>query len=250
MNFPLQFKKNIRIDSLVGKIDCDYRLLGSGDIKVDSISAPSTAQKKSLVGIFSSNVPEAQYIAEKTDSLCIIATQGIEPITGKTLIEVDKPRNAISIIIGWLINNDMLVYDESTFSPQARILTGCTITGTVAIGSFVTINEGAVIGSESILYSRQPLQARWIKFPAIGGVILQESVDIGAGSVICRGVLSDTIIQAGTKIGPLCWIGSGVNLGENVWISGGVRIGGGVTIGDNTQIGMGACVRNGISIGA
>jgi UDP-3-O-[3-hydroxymyristoyl] glucosamine N-acyltransferase len=90
------------------------------------------------------------------------------------------------------------------------------------------------------------------KIPQIGRVIIQDDVEIGAGTTIDRGGLRDTVIGEGTKIDNQVQVGHNVAIGRHcvlvsqVGIAGSVVIedyvvlGGQVGIADNLTIGEGA----------
>lgn len=83
-------------------------------------------------------------------------------------------------------------------------------------------------------------------------VVAQESVNLGAGSVVFAGA----IINPGVESGLACIFNSGsvvdhhCQLGEGVHICPGTTLAGRVTVGDHSWIGVGATVRDGVSIGA
>ena len=52
------------------------------------------------------------------------------------------------------------------------------------------------------------------RIPAIGRVIIQEGVEIGANSTLDRGTLSDTVLGEETRVGSLVQIAENVTLGR------------------------------------
>ncbi len=50
-----------------------------------------------------------------------------------------------------------------------------------------------------------------LKVPQLGRVIIQDDVEIGAGTTIDRGAIRDTVIGEGTKIDNLVQIGHNVD---------------------------------------
>ena len=66
------------------------------------------------------------------------------------------------------------------------------------IGERVVVHSGAVIGSDGFGYATHG--GRHHKVPQVGSVVIEDDVEIGAGTTIDRGTLGDTIIGAGTKI--------------------------------------------------
>lgn len=116
------------------------------------------------------------------------------------------------------------------------------------IGKNVIIGAGTVIGGEGFGYMPDE-NGELIQFPHIGGVIIEDDVEIGANTCIDRGALGDTIIGRGTKIDNLVHVAHNVKIGRNCQIICQVGIGGSVEIGDNCFVGIGASIRNQKKIG-
>lgn len=122
----------------------------------------------------------------------------------------------------------------------------------VRLGARVTVHSGAVIGADGFGYARDG--ARYVKIPQLGGVVLEDDVEIGANTTIDRATLEETRIGRGTKIDNLVQIGHNVQVGSDtvivaqVGVSGSSRIGSRVTLAgqvgivDHVTIGDGAVV--------
>ncbi|HVA00345.1 MAG TPA: UDP-3-O-(3-hydroxymyristoyl)glucosamine N-acyltransferase [Terriglobia bacterium] len=120
------------------------------------------------------------------------------------------------------------------------------------IGHRVIVHAGAVLGSDGFGYVFA--EGRHHKFPQLGGLIIEDDVDIGANSTVDRGSLGTTVIGEGTKIDNLVQIAHNVKIGRHAiiaaqtGISGSAEIGdyvmmgGQVGIGDHARIGEGAII--------
>ena len=97
---------------------------------------------------------------------------------------------------------------------------------------------------------------RYVKFPQIGTVVIEDEVEIGANSCIDRGALGETRIGKGTKIDNLVQIAHNVQIGKRVVIAAQTGISGSTVIEDDCviggQVGMGdhARVLSGAIIGS
>ena len=97
------------------------------------------------------------------------------------------------------------------------------------------IHAGAVIGADGFGYVPGP-DGQHHKIPQVGGVRVEDDVEIGANVCIDRATLGETLIRRGTKIDNLVHIAHNVEVGEDnlllaqVGISGSCRLGTHVTL--------------------
>ncbi|MDL2280597.1 UDP-3-O-(3-hydroxymyristoyl)glucosamine N-acyltransferase [Selenomonadales bacterium OttesenSCG-928-I06] len=117
------------------------------------------------------------------------------------------------------VGKDILLY------PQVTIRENCTI------GDRVIINSGAVVGSEGFGFVTKDKIHH--KVPQVGGVLIEDDVEIGANSNIDRATTGFTVIKKGTKIDNLVHIAHNVVMGENCLIVAQTGISGSVIVGNN-----------------
>jgi UDP-3-O-[3-hydroxymyristoyl] glucosamine N-acyltransferase len=120
------------------------------------------------------------------------------------------------------------------------------------LGDRVTIQNGAVIGSDGFGFARQqgpnPLPGGpWYKILQSGPAILEENVEIQANACIDRASIGETRVQAGAKIDNLVQVGHGSNVGQATLLCAQVGLAGSTTIGRNVilagQVGVaGHCI--------
>jgi UDP-3-O-[3-hydroxymyristoyl] glucosamine N-acyltransferase len=170
-------------------------------------------------------------------------------------------------VIGARVRIHPLVYvgagtrvgDDSVLYPHVVLREGITL------GRRVIVHAGTVIGADGFGYAFDGRVHR--KVPQVGGVIIEDDVEIGANAAIDRATLGDTIVRRGTKIDNLVQIGHNVEIGETailagqVGIAGSARVGAGavlagqvgvadhVTIGDGAIVGAQAGVRRNVDAG-
>lgn len=148
----------------------------------------------------------------------------------------------------------------SKVGDNVRIGTACVLDPGVfvedncTIGNNVILHAGVVIGTDGFGFVRSP--ERYVKFPQIGTVVIEDDVEIGANSCVDRGALGETRIGAGTKIDNLVQIAHNVQIGKRVVIAAQTGISGSTVIEDDCviggQVGMGdhARVQSGAVIGS
>lgn len=115
------------------------------------------------------------------------------------------------------------------------------------IGNDVIVHPGCRIGQDGFGYI--PEAKGHLKIPQTGRVIIQNGVEIGAGTTIDRGGLNDTVIGEGTKIDNLVQIGHNVTIGRNCIVVSQCGIAGSSTLGDGVVLGARAGVRDHATVG-
>ena len=117
----------------------------------------------------------------------------------------------------------------------------------VTLHDRVTLHSGAVVGADGFGYARGPRGA--VKIHHLGGVVLEDDVEVGANTCIDRGTLSDTRVGARSKIDNLCQIGHNVVIGPDCLIAGTVGIAGSTTLGARVTVGGSAGIGDHLNIG-
>ena len=100
----------------------------------------------------------------------------------------------------------------------------------------MTIQNGAVIGSDGFGYATQP-DGSHLKIPQQADVVIEDDVEIGANTTIDRPAVGETRIRAGTKIDNLVQIGHGVTIGQRVLLASQVGIAGSAVVEDDVVMG-------------
>ena len=88
-----------------------------------------------------------------------------------------------------------------------------------------------------------------MKIPQVGRVIIQDDVEIGAGTTIDRGAIRDTVIGEGTKIDNLVQVGHNVSIGRHCILVSMVGIAGSATLEDFVVLAARVGVKNDVTIG-
>ena len=163
----------------------------------------------------------------------------------------------VQIGINCSIGHNSIIESNVVIGDNCSIGSNVIIRNTI-LKNNVSILDGCVIGKKGFGFF--PNNEKNIRYPHIGIVIIEDNSEIGCGSTIDRGSLSNTIIGKNTfldnhvhvahnnKIGNNCIIAGQVgfagssNIGDNVIIGGQAGISGHLTIGNNIQIGGGSGV--------
>ncbi|WP_075288867.1 UDP-3-O-(3-hydroxymyristoyl)glucosamine N-acyltransferase [Pararhizobium arenae] len=134
-----------------------------------------------------------------------------------------------------------------------RIGRDCTVAAGASvlcalIGNNVIIHPGARIGQDGFGFAPGP--RGMIKIVQIGRVIIQDNVEVGAGTTIDRGAMDDTVIGEGTKLDNQIQIAHNVRIGRHCGIASQVGIAGSTRIGDGVLIGGASAINGHITIGS
>lgn len=135
-----------------------------------------------------------------------------------------------------------------TIGRNCLIMPGVVIYPNTTIGDRVVIHANAVIGGDGFYYKKR--NGAYEKMVTAGSVVIEDDVEIGAGTTIDRGVSADTRIGAGTKIDNQVQIGHDTLVGRNCLIAAQVGIAGACVVGDNVTLWGQVGVPSKITIGA
>jgi len=140
------------------------------------------------------------------------------------------------------IGNNVKIYpnayigDNTEIGDDSIVFSGAKIYSESVIGKNCVINSGCIIGADGFGYAPNE-NGEYSKVPQTGNVILEDFVDIGAGTTIDRATLGSTIIRKGVKLDNQIQIAHNVEIGKNTVIAAQTGIAGSTKIGENCIIG-------------
>ena len=189
-------------------VDCPVNAIISRDPYFTYAKIASFFEKKP---IFSKGVHPSVVIGEhcKIDPSVIIAPNTV--IGNKVTL---GPR----VVIG----PGCVIGESSQIEEDTRLDANVTLYHEVIIGKRVLIASGVVIGSDGFGLAKH--QGSWQKVPQLGGVIIEDDVEIGANCSIDRGAIDNTVIEKGAKLDDIIQIGHNGRIGENTAVAGCVGI--------------------------
>jgi UDP-3-O-[3-hydroxymyristoyl] glucosamine N-acyltransferase len=134
-----------------------------------------------------------------------------------------------------------VIHAHVTVGRSAQIGSDCVIHARASIrervllGDRVVVQDGAVIGSDGYGFARDA-EGRHVKIPQVGGVVIEDDVEIGANTTVDRPAVGETRIKAGAKIDNLVQIAHGVTIGRHVLLAAQVGIAGSTTVEDGVTL--------------
>jgi len=162
---------------------------------------------------------------------------------GVTIGDRVKLGVAVTLYPGVFVGDDSTIGDHTVLYPNVVVRDGCRI------GARVIIHSGTVIGSDGFGYVQD--QGKHCKIPQLGGVIIEDDVELGANVTVDRATMPReyTIIKQGTKVDNLVQIAHNVTIGEHSILVAQVGIAGSTTIGRHVMIGGQAGLADHLHIG-
>jgi UDP-3-O-[3-hydroxymyristoyl] glucosamine N-acyltransferase len=124
---------------------------------------------------------------------------------------------------GSVVDDDSIVYSNASIRENVRI------------GKRAIIHAGTVIGSDGFGFVTD--NGKHHKIPQVGGVIIEDDVEIGGNCTIDRATLGNTVIKKGTKLDNQVHVAHNVTIGEHCLIAGQVGIAGSSTLGNYVVLG-------------
>jgi UDP-3-O-[3-hydroxymyristoyl] glucosamine N-acyltransferase len=146
------------------------------------------------------------------------------------------------------VHPNVTIYQECVIGKDSVIHSGVAIRERTVIGQRVVIYNNAVIGCDGFGYAKDE-ERHWLKIPQTGRVVLEDDVEIGAGTTIDRSSVGETRIGRGTKIDNLVQIGHSCTIGEDSLLCAQVGLAGSSHIGSRVVLAGQAGVAGHLTIG-
>ena len=150
------------------------------------------------------------------------------------------------------IGKNCFIGHNSIIEKNVIIGNNCSVGSNVIIRNTIVNNnvhilDGCVIGKKGFGFF--PDKKSNYRYPQIGVVIINDNSEIGCGSTIDRGSMSNTIIGKNTYLDNQIHIAHNVKIGDNCIIAGQVGFAGSSTLGNHVMIGGQAGISGHLKIG-
>ena len=143
---------------------------------------------------------------------------------------------------------NVTVYEDVTIGKDSTIHSGAVIRERSQLGERVVIHNNVVVGCDGFGYANDE-QKSWLKIPQTGRVVIEDDVEIGAGTTIDRASVGESRIRRGTKIDNLVQIGHSCTVGEDALLCAQVGLAGSSHIGSRVILAGQAGVAGHLTIG-
>lgn len=170
----------------------------------------------------------------------------------------------VSICAGAYLSHGVKIGDNTVIGPGCKVGENSTVGSNSWLDGNVVVYHNCVIGDNCVIQGNSTIGACGYGYsfldgehrlvPHNGGVIIEDSVEIGANCCVDRAKFGNTIVGAGTKIDNFVMIAHNVVIGKccliiaQTGMAGSSKLGNGVVvagqsgIGNNIEVGDGATV--------
>jgi len=272
----MSLKARDLVDSAIGVTGLE----GNPQLEVTRAGPLDTADKGTLT-FAKASAPEADLVRllSLSEGCAIVCTADLAPRirdhSGHALLLCDHPRFVFARLVSRHfppprppegVHPTAVIDASAQVDPSASIGAHCFVGPGCRIGrgsvlhphvilyrdvrmaGNVTVNSGTVIGADGFGYERNE-RGELEKFPHLGGVLIEDEVEIGSNTSIDRGSLGDTILRRGCKIDNQIHVAHNCEIGENAVVIAQAMIGGSVVIGAGAWIAPAAVIMNQVRIG-
>lgn len=160
---------------------------------------------------------------------------------------------------GSVISDGVIIGRRTVIHSGVHIQAGCRIGDDVTIFPGAVLYDRTQVGDRCIIHAAAVLGAFGFGYDSssgrhklsaqLGSVVLEDDVEIGAGTTIDRGTYGATLIGEGTKIDNLVMIGHNCRIGKHNLLCSQVGIAGSTTTGDYVVMAGQVGVRDHVHIG-
>jgi UDP-3-O-[3-hydroxymyristoyl] glucosamine N-acyltransferase len=147
----------------------------------------------------------------------------------------------VTIHPGSFVGEGSIIDEDTVVHANVSIGSG------ISLGKRVIVHSGTVIGSDGFGFVTDG--GRHHKVPQVGGVIIEDDVEIGANCAIDRATLGNTMIKKGTKIDNHVHIAHNCTIGEHCLFAAQTGIAGSTTIGNYVVFGGSVGVGDHVKVG-
>lgn len=145
------------------------------------------------------------------------------------------------------IHPNVSIADNVTIADDTVLYAGVRIYSDCKVGSRCILHANCVIGSDGFGFAPQD-DGSYRKIPQMGNAVIEDDVEIGAGTCVDRATMGSTIVHTGVKLDNLCQIAHNVEVGAHTVMAAESGAAGSAKIGKYCMFGGNSMVVGHISV--
>jgi UDP-3-O-[3-hydroxymyristoyl] glucosamine N-acyltransferase len=252
---------------------CEAEILDGSMVDfIDGVTTPDRILQNRLMFIdrFDPELASA-FARSEIRNVLVLAVEGYRSVVPQPRMISALPRAHFAALVRELFDyhlspQNMLLDPSGWVHPTAKVSVGVTIGANCEIGEStfiypnVTIGPNVSIGRNCVIKSGTVIGQPGFRiyrdgsgvpqhFPHVGGVIIEDEVEIGALNTVAAGTIHPTVIECHVKTDDHVHIAHNCHIGARTLITACAELSGSVWVGADCWIGPNASVRDGVSIG-
>ena len=134
-----------------------------------------------------------------------------------------------------VIKGHVMIYRGARIGHRFFAHSHAVVRENVQIGNDVTLQNGAIIGSDGFGFARQA-DGAYYKIIQAGSVVVEDGVEVQANACIDRATVGVTRLRHGAKVDNLVQVGHACDIGENTLLCGQSGLAGSCKVGRNVVL--------------
>jgi UDP-3-O-[3-hydroxymyristoyl] glucosamine N-acyltransferase len=188
--------------------------------------------------------PHASWVVARLLEPLAVAAEAPRGIHERALVDAGADVDASATV-----HAGAVVRAGARVGPRSVVGEGAVIYGGVRIGSGVVIGPLAVVGRPGFGFAVGP-RGETVRVPQLGGVLVEDDVEIGALATIDAGTLGPTVLRAGAKLDAHVHVAHNVEIGAGTFVAAQAGFAGSTRVGEAVLVGGQAGVTDHAVIGA
>lgn len=142
-----------------------------------------------------------------------------------------------------------IIHAGARVGPECHVGPNAVVFARVWLGARVHIGAGSVLGAEGFGFATDGGDGKLVRVPQLGGVVVEDDVEIGPLCTIDAGTLGPTLVGKGAKLDAHVHVGHNAHIGEGAVIAAQSGFAGSAKLGARALVGGQAGVIDHVSIG-
>jgi UDP-3-O-[3-hydroxymyristoyl] glucosamine N-acyltransferase len=172
---------------------------------------------------------------------------GYEGHSSQAFVDVSAQVDSSAVVFpfvyvgpGARVGANTILYSGAFVGAGSVVGEGCVLYANVVVregcrvGNHCILNPGAVVGGDGFGFAPDGMEN--VKIPQVGGVVLEDHVELGSCTSVDRGALQDTVVGTQSKLDSLVQVGHNVKIGKACFLASQSAVAGSSILGDRVTL--------------